>query len=62
MLTIEPDAIVLEGETGGFDAVERIKQGLRAVPGVSDAAVSDARVGATPNQVLFRITLTLKKR
>jgi general secretion pathway protein L len=62
MLTIEPDAIVLEGETGGFDAVERIKQGLGAVPGVSDAAVSDARVGATPNQVLFRITLTLKKR
>jgi len=55
---IEVGTIQIEAETDSFESMEKIRQGLLGFPGAREVTVRDARVGATPNQVLFRITLT----
>ena len=60
-LTIDGSAILMEGETTSFDAVERLKQTFASSPQLQDVAVTETRVGAGPNQVVFRITVTVEK-
>jgi general secretion pathway protein L len=50
----------MEGETTSFDAVERVKQTLAASSQLTEVAVTETRVGAAPNQVVFRMTATVK--
>ena len=58
-LTIDGTSIHLEGETTTFDAVEKIKQAFVATETFQDVSISDTRVGAVPNQVVFRLTYTV---
>ncbi len=58
VLTVEQTSIQLDAETDSFESVEKIKQGLLAFPGVQEVTVSDTRVGASANQVRFRVTVT----
>ena len=60
-LTIDGTSIHLEGETTTFDAVEKIKQAFVAVETFHDVSISDTRVGAVPNQVVFRLTYTVQR-
>ena len=60
-LTVDGSAILMEGETTSFDAVERLKQTFASSPQLKDVAVTETRVGAGPNQVVFRITVTVEK-
>jgi general secretion pathway protein L len=60
-LTVERGTIQLDAETDSFDSVEKVKRGLQAFPGVQEVTVSETRVGATPNQVRFRVSMTLQK-
>jgi general secretion pathway protein L len=60
-LTVDGASILMEGETTSFDAVERLKQTLASSPRLKDVAVTETRVGAGPNQVVFRITVTVEK-
>ncbi|MBS0182852.1 MAG: pilus assembly protein PilM [Nitrospira sp.] len=60
-LTVDGTAILMEGETTSFDAVERLKQTFALSPQLRDVAVTETRVGAGPNQVVFRITVTVEK-
>ncbi|MBX3330708.1 MAG: pilus assembly protein PilM [Nitrospira sp.] len=60
-LTIDGATILMEGETTSFDAVERLKQTFASSPQLKDVAVTETRVGAGPNQVVFRITVTVEK-
>ena len=60
-LTIDGTGIHLEGETTTFDAVEKIKQAFVADETFQDVSISDTRVGAVPNQVVFRLTYTVKQ-
>jgi general secretion pathway protein L len=59
-LTIEGLSVHLEGETSSFDAVEKIKQAFlnQVFQGIS---VTDTRVGAVPNQVVFRLAYTVQR-
>ncbi len=57
-LTIESLTIQIEAETDSFESVEKMKRGLLTFPGVREVTVQDARVGSTPNQVLFRMTVS----
>ena len=50
-------AVHLEGETNSFDSVEKIKQAFAANQLFQGVSVTDTRVGATPSQVVFRLTL-----
>lgn len=59
-LTIDGAVVLMEGETTSFDAVERVKQTLTASTQLMDVAVTETRVGAGPNQVVFRLTGTVK--
>src|SRR5574341_318816 len=59
-LSLEQGTIHLEAETLSFDAVEKVKQALTAAQAFQDVTVSDARVGAMPTQVLFRVTMTVR--
>ncbi|MDH5498598.1 MAG: hypothetical protein OEY12_14270, partial [Nitrospira sp.] len=59
-LTVDGAVILMEGETTSFDAVERVKQTLAASAQLTDVAVTETRVGAAPNQVVFRMTATVK--
>lgn len=61
-LSVEQGTIHLEAETTSFDGVEKIKQALTATPEFQDVTVSEARVGAVPTQVLFRVTMTVRQR
>jgi len=54
------DATRSEGVAGFFDAVERVKQTLAGSVQLADVAVTETRVGAAPNQVVFRMTVTVK--
>ena len=56
-LTVDQSALQLEAETSSFESVEKVRQALDASPVFSDVAVSDARAGTVPNQILFRISL-----
>ncbi len=58
-LTVDGTAILMEGETTSFDAVERLKQTLASSSHLKDVVVTETRVGAGPNQVVFRITVTV---
>jgi general secretion pathway protein L len=60
-LTVDGAAILMEGETTSFDSVERLKQTFASSPRLKDVAVTETRVGAGPNQVVFRITVTVEK-
>ncbi|NOT96779.1 MAG: pilus assembly protein PilM [Nitrospira sp.] len=60
-LTIDGASMHLEGETTTFDAVEKIKQAFAAVETLHDVSISDTRVGAVPNQVVFRLTYTMQR-
>jgi general secretion pathway protein L len=60
-LTIDGTSIHLEGETTTFDAVEKIKQAFVAAETFHDVSISDTRVGAVPNQVVFRLTYTVQR-
>jgi general secretion pathway protein L len=51
----------MEGETISFDAVERLKQTLASSSQLKDVAVTETRVGAGPNQVVFRMAVTVEK-
>src|SRR5690349_14846799 len=60
-LTIEGLSVHLEGETSSFDAVEKIKQAFGSNQAFQGAAVTDTRVGAVANQVVFRLTYTVQR-
>lgn len=59
-LTVDGAVILMEGETTSFDAVERVKQTLADSAQLGDVAVTETRVGAAPNQVVFRMTVRVK--
>lgn len=58
-LTVDGGVILIEGETTSFDAVEKIKQTLTGQPQFHDVAVTETRVGAAPNQVVFRMSVAV---
>jgi general secretion pathway protein L len=58
-LTVDGELIFMEGETTSFDAVEKIKQTFASSQQFHDVAVMETRVGAAPNQVVFRMTVTV---
>jgi general secretion pathway protein L len=58
-LTVDGGMILLEGETTSFDAVEKIKRTFIESASFRDVAVTETRVGAAPNQVVFRMTGTV---
>jgi general secretion pathway protein L len=60
-LTIEGQSVHLEGETNSFDAVEKIKQAFVSNQVFQGVSVSDTRVGAVPNQVVFRLAYTVQR-
>ncbi|HSL03567.1 MAG TPA: pilus assembly protein PilM [Nitrospiraceae bacterium] len=60
-LTIDGTSIHLEGETTTFDAVEKIKQAFAANETFHEISISDTRVGALPNQVVFRLTYAVQR-
>ncbi|TKB68204.1 MAG: hypothetical protein E8D47_01680 [Nitrospira sp.] len=60
-LAIDGNSIHLEGETTTFDAVEKIKQAFAQDETLHDVSISDTRVGAVPNQVVFRLTYTVQR-
>lgn len=60
-LTIDGTSVHLEGETTSFDSVDKIKQAFVASPAFQDAAMTETRVGAVPNQVVFRLTYTVQQ-
>jgi len=60
-LTVEGLAIHLEAETNSFDSVEKIKQAFSANQLFQGVSVTDTRVGAAANQVVFRLTYTVQR-
>lgn len=60
-LSVDGSVVVLEGEASSFDAVERIKQAFAAAPRFRGVTVTETRVGAVPNQVVFRMTGTVRQ-
>ncbi len=60
-LTIEGPAVHLEAETISFDAVEKIKQAFTANSAFQGVSVTDTRVGASANQVVFRLTYQVER-
>ncbi len=60
-LTVDGGLILIEGETTSFDAVEKIKQTFTAGAQFRDVSVTETRVGAAPNQVIFRMSVVVKQ-
>ncbi len=60
-LTIDGSTVHLEAETTSFDAVEKIKQAFTGSPSFQEVAISDTRVGAQANQVVFRLTYVVAR-
>jgi general secretion pathway protein L len=60
-LTIDGTSVHLEGETTSFDAVDKIKQAFEADETFQEVSISDTRVGAAQNQVVFRLTYTVQR-
>lgn len=60
-LTIDGPMVHLEGETVSFDAVEKLKQTFMSTAHIQDVIVTDTRVGAVPNQIVFRLNYSLKQ-
>jgi general secretion pathway protein L len=54
-------SVHLEGETSSFDAVEKIKQAFLSNQVFQSISVTDTRVGAVPNQVVFRLAYTVQR-
>ena len=61
-LTVDGGIILMEGETTSFDAVEKIKQIFTSSPQFQEVSVTETRVGATPDQVVFRLTATVHQQ
>lgn len=60
-LTIDAGTILLEGETSSFDAVDKIKHAFASSARFENVSVSETRVGTGPNQVVFRMTVTVRR-
>jgi general secretion pathway protein L len=60
-LTVEGLAVHMEGETNSFDSVEKIKQAFTTNQLFQGVSVTDTRVGAAANQVVFRLTYTVQR-
>ncbi len=60
-LTVDGAIVLMEGETTSFDAVEKIKQTLIGSAPIQEVSVTETRVGASPNQVVFRMSVTVKQ-
>jgi general secretion pathway protein L len=60
-LTVDGRLILVEGETTSFDAVEKLKQTFTSHQQFHDVSVTETRVGAAPNQVIFRMTVTVQQ-
>lgn len=60
-LTVDGAVLLMEAETTSFDAIEKLKQTLATSPHLTDVSVMETRVGATANQVVFRMTATVKR-
>lgn len=60
-LTVDGGTILMEGETTSFDSVEKVKQTFLSNPQFEDVSVMETRVGAGPNQVVFRMTVTVSR-
>jgi general secretion pathway protein L len=60
-LTVEGASVHLEGETNSFDSVEKIKQAFTTNQLFQGVSVTDTRVGAAANQVVFRLTYTVQR-
>ena len=58
-LTADGGIVLLEGETTSFEAVEKIKQTFSSGNQFKEVAVSETRVGASPNQIVFRMSATV---
>jgi general secretion pathway protein L len=59
-LTVDGRTILMEAETTSFDAVEKIKHTFSASSQFDETSVTETRVGAVPNQVVFRMTVTVR--
>ncbi len=60
-LTVEGASVHLEGETNSFDSVEKLKQAFATNQFFQGVSVTDTRVGAAANQVVFRLTYTVQR-
>jgi len=60
-LTLDGGTVLMEGETTSFDAVEKIKQAFLSSTQFEEAAVTETRVGASSNQIVFRMTVTVRR-
>ncbi|HSN04722.1 MAG TPA: pilus assembly protein PilM [Nitrospira sp.] len=58
-LTVDGGIVLLEGETTSFESVEKIKQTFSSGNQFKEVAVSETRVGASPNQIVFRMSATV---
>jgi general secretion pathway protein L len=58
-LAVDGGLILIEAETTSFDAVEKIKQTFASNPHFQEVSVTETRVGAAPNQVVFRMNVTV---
>lgn len=58
-LAVDGAVVLFEGETTSFEAVEKIKQTFSGQTRFKDVSVSETRVGASPSQVVFRMTATV---
>lgn len=57
--TLEGDRVRLQGETGSFEAVDRIKAEMSKIGRFSDVTIQDTRMGVN-NKVKFRMEMKLK--
>ena len=55
-LTLESAKIKIEASTDSFESVDAIKAALMSSERLTEVVVSDARMGAKPGQVKFRVT------
>ena len=55
-LTVEGSKIKIEASTDSFESVDAIKAALTNSERLTEVVVSDARMGAKPGQVRFRVT------
>lgn len=58
-LTVDRGVILMEGETTSFETVEKLKQMFASSSEFREVSVTETRVGADSNQVVFRMTVTV---
>ena len=61
-LSVEEGRIRVEGVTGSFDAIDRIKAELATFPRFSSVTVSDAKAGVERDKVIFKLAINLGKK